>query len=106
MAKKEKPNDGKLGLFEGYSLGLGCIIGAGIFSMTGMAIGHTGSSAFIAYLLAAVVLSFGLLPHLIMCSTLPTTSASYTYAGLINPKVGPIYTMCCSCVSLPWPSWR
>ncbi len=94
MAKKEKPNDGKLGLFEGYSLGLGCIIGAGIFSMTGMAIGRTGSSAFIAYLLAAVVLSFGLLPHLIMCSTLPTTSASYTYASLIDPKVGPIYTMC------------
>ena len=94
MAKKVKPNDGKLGLFEGYSLGVGCIIGAGIFSMTGMAIGHTGSSAFIAYLLAAVILSFGLLPHLIMCSTLPTTSASYTYAGLINPKVGPLYTMC------------
>ena len=35
--KKEKVKDGKLGLFEGYSLGVGCIIGAGIFSMTGMA---------------------------------------------------------------------
>ena len=92
--KKEKVKDGKLGLFEGYSLGVGCIIGAGIFSMTGMAIGMTGSSACICYLLAAVILSFGLFPHLIMCSTIPTTSCSYYYAGLINCKIGPLYTVC------------
>lgn len=60
-----------------FALGLGFTIGGSVFSLTGVAIGMTGTSAFLVYIVGAVVILASMLPTIIAGSVVPRTSVSY-----------------------------
>ncbi len=63
------------------SLGIGCIVGAGIFAMTGMqAAQYAGPAIMISFVLAAVACAFAALCYAELASTLPVSGSAYTYA--------------------------
>lgn len=92
MNRKKQDLDGKLGVFDTISLTMGFTIGSGVITMTGVAIGMTGRSVLISYLLTAGTFLIAVIPALIMASVHPTRSASYTYSTeLLHPKLGGLY---------------
>lgn len=85
-------NDNKLGLKETFSMASGFAIGSGVITLTGLAIGRTGRSVVLAYLLSAGMFLLAVIPVLILASVYPVRSASYIYsAQLIHPRVGGFY---------------
>lgn len=85
-------NDGKLGLKDTISMATGFAIGSGVITMTGIAIGMTGRSVVVSYLLSAVLFMFAVIPSLIVAAVYPVRSASYTYStNLIHPRLGGFY---------------
>ncbi len=63
------------------SLGIGCIIGAGIFSLTGEQTAvYAGPAIMISFVLAAVACAFAALCYAELASTLPVSGSAYTYA--------------------------
>lgn len=65
---------------------VGQVIGAGIMSLMGVAIGLTGRSVPISFLLAAVVILIGSIPTIIVCSTVRLRGGMYTMAALLSGK--------------------
>ena len=63
------------------SLGIGCIIGAGIFSLTGEQTAvYAGPAIMISFVLAAIACAFAALCYAELASTLPVSGSAYTYA--------------------------
>jgi len=63
------------------SLGIGCIIGAGIFVLTGhAAAANAGPAVAISFVLGAVACGFAGLCYAEMASTVPIAGSAYTYA--------------------------
>ncbi len=76
-----------LGLREVTAIAIGQTIGAGVFVLTGMAIGFTGPSVSLAYILAVVPVVFMMLSLAMLGSALPTTGGNYKYASrLFSPR--------------------
>src|ERR671919_2141362 len=70
-----------LGPWNLVFLGIGCIIGAGIFVRTGNAAAlHAGPAVLISYLIAGVVCAFAGLCYAELSSTLPVSGSAYTYS--------------------------
>ena len=70
-----------LGKWNLVFLGIGCIIGAGIFVRTGNAAAlHAGPGVLISYLIAGVVCAFAGLCYAELASTLPVSGSAYTYS--------------------------
>jgi APA family basic amino acid/polyamine antiporter len=70
-----------LGPWNLVFLGIGCIIGAGIFVRTGNAAAlHAGPAVLISYLIAGVVCAFAGLCYAELASTLPVSGSAYTYS--------------------------
>ena len=63
------------------SLGIGCIIGAGIFVMTGQAAAnYAGPAIMISFVLAGLCCAFAALCYAELASTLPVSGSAYSYA--------------------------
>lgn len=63
------------------SLGIGCIIGAGIFVMTGQAAAeHAGPAIVISFVLAGLCCAFAGLCYAELASMLPVSGSAYSYA--------------------------
>ena len=63
------------------SLGIGCIIGAGIFVMTGQqAAQYAGPAIMISFVLAGVTCALAALCYAELASALPVSGSAYTYA--------------------------
>lgn len=63
------------------SLGVGCIIGAGIFVMTGQAAAeHAGPAIIISFVLAGLCCAFAGLCYAELSSMLPVSGSAYSYA--------------------------
>ncbi|WP_256009480.1 amino acid permease [Desertivirga xinjiangensis] len=63
------------------SLGIGAIIGAGIFTLTGTAAAlHTGPAVVLSFVLAAVACAFAGLCYSEFASMIPIAGSAYTYA--------------------------
>ncbi|HST37068.1 MAG TPA: amino acid permease [Allosphingosinicella sp.] len=70
-----------LGPWNLVFLGIGCIIGAGIFVRTGNAAAlHAGPAVLISYLIAGVICALAGLCYAELSSTLPVSGSAYTYS--------------------------
>ena len=91
MAKKQIKGELKrdLRLLDAIGIGLGAIIGAGIFVVTGVAAGVAGPSFLIGLLLAGIVATFNALSSAQLAATYPQSGGTYEYGyQVLNPWLG------------------
>src|SRR4051794_12559210 len=69
-----------VGLLDLSALGLGAIIGTGIFVIIGEAIGDAGPAIILSFVLAGVTCAFSALSYAELASTIPVSGSAYTYA--------------------------
>ncbi len=70
-----------LGPVQLVLIGIGCIIGAGVYVMTGVAAAnYAGPAVTLSFILAALACTFTALCYAELSSTLPVAGASYSYA--------------------------
>lgn len=70
-----------LGPWNLVFLGIGCIIGAGIFVRTGSAAAlHAGPAVLLSFLIAGIICAFAGLCYAELSSTLPVSGSAYTYS--------------------------
>lgn len=70
-----------LGPINLVSLGIGCIIGAGIFVLTGhVASAHAGPAIAFSFVLAGIACALAGLCYAELASTMPVSGSAYTYA--------------------------
>lgn len=70
-----------LGAFNLVALGIGVIIGAGLFSLTGIAAAnHAGPAVTLSFLVAAVGCAFSALCYAEFAAMVPVAGSAYTYA--------------------------
>lgn len=82
----------KLGVKDTISMATGFAIGSGVITLTGLAIGMTGRSVVLSYLLSGLMFMVAVIPYLIMAGVFPKRSASYRYCSmLLHPRVGGFY---------------
>src|SRR6188472_757681 len=68
-----------VGLLDLTALGLGAIIGTGIFVVIGEAIGDAGPAIILSFVLAGVTCVFSALAFAELASTIPVSGSAYTY---------------------------
>jgi len=79
----------EIGLFGATALGIGAIIGSGIFVVTGIVAGIAGPAMIISVLIAAIIALFSALSVAELSVYLPKEGGTYTYAQkLISPFAG------------------
>ena len=69
-----------VGLLDLTALGIGAIIGTGIFVIIGEAIGDSGPAIMLSFVLAGVTCMFSALSYAELASTIPVSGSAYTYA--------------------------
>jgi len=69
-----------LGLVSVLAIGIGTMVAAGIFTLSGLAVGYVGSAAIVSFLLAAVVATFTALTYCEFASIYPESGEGYLYA--------------------------
>ncbi|MCH7472601.1 amino acid permease, partial [bacterium] len=67
-----------LGLFDATMLGVGAMIGAGIFVLTGLASGVAGPAAILAFALNGVVTLFTAFSYAELASAIPEAGGGYS----------------------------
>jgi basic amino acid/polyamine antiporter, APA family len=78
-----------LGLLDAVGVGLGAIVGAGIFVVSGVAAGLAGPAFLLGLLLAAVVATANALSSAQLAAVYPQAGATYEYGyRLISPAAG------------------
>jgi basic amino acid/polyamine antiporter, APA family len=69
-----------VGVLDLTALGLGAIIGTGIFVIIGEAIGDSGPSIILSFIMAGITCAFSALAFAELASTIPVSGSAYTYA--------------------------
>lgn len=83
-----------LGFWDLMAIAIGQIIGAGIMSSTGVAIGMTGTGVVLAFLISPILTIFSIFPTAILGATVPATGGSYRYCSRILGKTpGMLYLL-------------
>lgn len=78
-----------LGLKDAVGIGLGAIIGAGIFLVTGVAADISGPAMLISLLIAGVIATFNALSSAQLAAVYPQSGGTYEYGyRLLNPGFG------------------
>jgi amino acid transporter/nucleotide-binding universal stress UspA family protein len=75
-----------LGLFEATMIGVGAMIGAGIFVLTGIATGNAGPAALIAFALNGIVTLFTALSYAELASAIPEAGGGYSFIKKVMPN--------------------
>jgi len=89
MARKSFKLRRNLNLFDAVSMGLGAIIGAGIFVIVGIAAGVAGPGLIYSVILAGIVSLFTALSFAELCSVIPEEGGAYEYVfKVISPSLG------------------
>jgi basic amino acid/polyamine antiporter, APA family len=87
MNKTELRRD--LNLVSAVAIGLGAIIGAGIFVVTGVAAGVAGPAFIVGLVLAGIVATFNALSSAQLAATYPKSGGTYEYGHrVLNPWLG------------------
>lgn len=76
-----------LGLVAALAIGVGTMIAAGIFTLSGLAVGYVGSAAIAAFLMAAGVATFTALAYCEFSSIYPQSGEGYLYARRTFPAL-------------------
>lgn len=78
-----------LGLFDATSLGVGAMVGAGIFVITGISAGLAGPAVILSVVLAGIIASFTALNFAELSSVIPKEGGGYEFAHeIISPFTG------------------
>lgn len=89
---KSKPAEAlrrDIGLIDAVGIGLGAIIGAGIFVVTGVAAGVAGPAFIIGLVIAGIAATCNALSSAELASTYPQSGGTYEYGyQLLNPSFG------------------
>lgn len=76
----------KLSLFELIALGVGSVIGSGIFAMVGVGIAQTGRSVNIALIMGILFVTLMMVPSIYLSSVIPLEGGNYTQAAVLMKK--------------------
>ena len=77
-----------LSFFDATAIGIGAIIGAGIFVVLGVAVGYAGPAVVISMIIAGTVALFTAISFAELSSAIPKEGGTYQYAyEMINPFV-------------------
>jgi amino acid transporter/nucleotide-binding universal stress UspA family protein len=76
-----------LGLFDATMIGVGAMIGAGIFVLTGIACGEAGPAALLAFGLNGAVTLITAMAYAELASTIPEAGGGYSYVRSAFPDV-------------------
>ena len=74
-----------LGLFDAVMIGVGAMIGAGVFVLTGMAAGEAGPAAIIAFALNGIVTLFTAFSYAELASAIPEAGGGYSFVKRAMP---------------------
>jgi amino acid transporter/nucleotide-binding universal stress UspA family protein len=74
-----------LGLFDAIMIGVGAMIGAGVFVLTGIAAGEAGPAAIIAFALNGVVTLFTAFSYAELASAIPEAGGGYSFVKRAMP---------------------
>ncbi|MBP2001903.1 APA family basic amino acid/polyamine antiporter [Paenibacillus shirakamiensis] len=85
MMRQRQSKDGtlkkELGTFDLTMLGVGCVVGTGIFVMTGVAAAqHAGPALVLSFIIAGIVCAFCALCYAEFASMVPISGSAYTYS--------------------------
>ena len=79
----------ELGLFDAIAIGLGAVIGAGIFVVSGVAAGIAGPAMLIALVIAAIAATFNGLSSAQLAARFPKAGGTYEYGyEMLHPLAG------------------
>jgi len=93
------------------ALGVGAIIGTGIYTLTGVAAGLAGPAVILSFAVAGVICAGAALCYAEMASLTPQAGSAYTYAyvtlgeaiaWIVGVSLILEYTLVCSAVSVGW----
>jgi len=73
----------KLSRTDLFSMAIGQIIGVGIMTMTGIAIGFTGRSVNLAYIVAGLITIFAAIPQIYIGGTANFYGGQYSQIGVL-----------------------
>ena len=74
-----------LGLFDAIMIGLGAMIGAGVFVLTGIAAGEAGPAAIIAFALNGIVTTFTAFTYAELASAIPEAGGGFSFVERAMP---------------------
>jgi len=74
-----------LGLFDAVMIGVGAMIGAGVFVLTGMAAGEAGPAAIVAFALNGIVTLFTAFSYAELASAIPEAGGGYSFVKRAMP---------------------
>ncbi|MGD8624032.1 MAG: amino acid permease [Anaerolineae bacterium] len=74
-----------LGLFDATMIGLGAMIGAGVFVLTGIASGEAGPGAIVAFALNGIVTMFTAFSYAELASAIPEAGGGYSFVKRTMP---------------------
>jgi APA family basic amino acid/polyamine antiporter len=84
VAETEAGEEGSLkravGALDLTALGIGAVIGTGIFVVIGEGIGDAGPAVILSFMLAAITCMFAALCYAELASSIPVSGSAYTYA--------------------------
>ena len=76
---RQTQDAGAVGLLEAVAIEVGLIVGAGLFSLTGVAADFAGTGLPLAYVVTFAVVGASLVPTAALGSAFPTTAGNYKY---------------------------
>lgn len=95
-----------LSFWDLMAISVGQIIGAGIMSTTGVAIGMTGTGVVLAFLLSPLLTTISIFPSTVLGSAVPATGGPYRYCSRILGKVpGMIYLLLHITMNISFAQW-
>jgi APA family basic amino acid/polyamine antiporter len=88
--------DRPIGLVGATAMVIGAVIGMGIYALIAEVTAQVGTTIWLPFLLAMLVMMFGIVPMIQIAAALPRAGAAYVYTSrLLHPVVGTIVSWLC-----------